>query len=359
MKKFFKYFFLSIAILLFLIACIFLLIKKLDNNALEEKGFNVTAYDQSEAKLLPSLFLNGERFYLKMQIINGDTALAYCDTGGGICMIPSDVINKIQMQSKMKYGLLKGLMPIKYIPFRDLVKDKNIPPPLQLRDKILRRPISRISDPFVMIPPEDEELKFMLKNMPFDIFLGQNFFMGKAWTFDYLHRQIWVNTPIRPSDINSPGVQKLGFKKNNNQEMIFGHPSMVIEVNGLAIDVLFDSGATLVLSGEGKREFNTIENTKAASYIASSIFKKWRKEHPDWKYYKGADYRNDVIEVPIVKISGQEVGPVLFAERPDEVWSEGMINTMDKIVKGAIGGSALKYLKVTIDYNSELIKFEK
>ncbi|WP_262897073.1 hypothetical protein [Flagellimonas aurea] len=31
---------------------------------------------------------------------------------------------------------------------------------------------------------------------------------------------------------------------------------------------------------------------------------------------------------------------------------------MDKIVKGAIGGSLLKHFKVTIDYNSQLIKFD-
>lgn len=66
----------------------------------------------------------------------------------------------------------------------------------------------------------------------------------------------------------------------------------------------------------------------------------------------------DVIEVPVVKIGGFEVGPVLFAKRPDNEWSEGMIATMDKVVKGAIGGSAFKYMKVNIDYNSELVKFE-
>jgi len=29
------------------------------------------------------------------------------------------------------------------------------------------------------------------------------------------------------------------------------------------------------------------------------------------------------------------------------------------VVKGALGGSAFKYLKVTIDYNSELVAFSK
>jgi len=326
---------------------------------MEEKGFSTSTFDTTKATLLPSLFLNGERFYIKMQTTSGDTALAYGDTGGGIAMIPEDVIDKLQLESKLKYSIMKGLMPIKYIPFNDIIKDKYIPPPIMLRERILRRPISRVSVPLLMIALNDEELKFMVQSMPFDIFLGQNFFMGKSWTFDYIHRQIWVNTPIPLSETNNPSVQHLGFKKNNTQESIFGHPSLKIEVNGEPIDVLFDSGATLVLSELGKKDFNTKEKTIGGSFIAKSIFDKWRKEHPNWKYYKGADYRNDVIEVPLVKISGLEVGPVLFAERPDEAWSVGMIQSMDKVVKGALGGSALKYLKVTLDYNTELVKFEK
>ena len=67
----------------------------------------------------------------------------------------------------------------------------------------------------------------------------------------------------------------------------------------------------------------------------------------------------DIIEVPKVKIGSYEVGPVLFSQRPDENWSQGMIATMDKVVQGAIGGSVLKYFKVTIDYNSELIRYER
>jgi hypothetical protein len=168
-----------------------------------------------------------------------------------------------------------------------------------------------------------------------------------------------VNTPLTTNDTGKPGVQKIGFKKNSNRENTFGHPSMFIEVNGEVIDVLFDTGASMLLSDNGKKEMNTNAATIGGSFIAASIFDKWRKDHPEWKYYKEADNKNDAIEVPIVKIGGIEVGPVLFSKRPDENWSEGMIHSMDKIVKGAIGGSAFKFLKVTIDYNSELVRFEQ
>jgi hypothetical protein len=104
---------------------------------------------------------------------------------------------------------------------------------------------------------------------------------------------------------------------------------------------------------------NTEKKTIGGSFIAISIFNRWREKHPEWKYYPKADMAGDLIVVPIVNIGGYEVGPVLFASRPDENWSKGMIVSMDKVVKGAIGGSALKYFQVTIDYNSELIHFER
>jgi len=359
MKKALKICSISIGILLIAGAGYFFLMLKLDRNAVENEYFPSTAYNASTPILLPSRFINGERFYIKMVTESGDTLLAYGDTGGGICMMPEPVADKLKLHNKIHSGLFKGLLPCKYILFRAVVPDERIPGPVMLRSKIIRMPFAALTSPFLFIPKMDEETKFMIQTMTFDIFLGQNFFMNKAWTFDYKHQQVWVNTPLPASEAGKPGVQQLGFKRNSHGQAIYGHPSMLIEVNGELIEVLFDSGATIVLSETGKKAFNTSEKTIGGSFIASSVFDKWRKEHPEWKYYPQADMKQDVIEVPAIKIGGQEVGPVLFARRADAVWSEGMVYTMDKVVRGAIGGSALKYGKVIIDYNSALMKFEK
>lgn len=183
--------------------------------------------------------------------------------------------------------------------------------------------------------------------------------MNKSWTFDYPNNEIWVNTPIDETQRNNPNVQMVGFKKDEQNVNIYGHPRITVEIDGDSLDVLFDTGATMVLSEDGKKQMKTDKKTLGGSFIAVSIFQKWRKNHPDWTYFPKGDLAGDIIEVPLVKIGEHEVGPVLFATRPDENWSEGMIVSMDKIVKGAIGGSALKYFKVIIDYNSELIRFEK
>lgn len=351
---------LVILIIVLILVGYFFRVRTLDKHVMEMKSFYQPDFDTSKATLLPSVFINGERFYIKIPTCLGDTLLAFGDSGGGISMLLPQAVEKNKLRPKLKSGIFQGIMPVKFILFKDLVSNLRIPPPFPLRIYNVRRPFERVADPFFLVPPADGEIKEFTQFMPeIDIFLGQNFFMGKSWTFDYIHQQVWVNTSISNRDEGKPGVQKIGFKKNGNHASIFGHPSMVIEINGEMIDVLFDTGASIILSESGKKQMNTAALTIGGSFIAASIFNKWRKEHPQWKYFKEADKNGDVIEVPIVKIGDIEVGPVLFSKRPDEDWSKGMIRTMDKIVKGAIGGSAFKYLKVTVDYNSELIKFEQ
>ena len=357
MKKFLKIFFGSIAIAIVLFISYFMLIRKLDNNAMQARDVSTATYDASQQIQLPVLFADG-RFYLKLKTADGDTALAFGDSGGGISMALQPGIERLGLQGMKKTALLKGVMPIGYLPFYDVVKDKRIPPPMPVRGKMLRNPIQAIPVPYLIIPPEDDELKLFSKTMAGDFFLGQGFFMGHAWTMDYLHHELWVNTPLPATEAGKPGVQHLAFKKNNEGASIFGHGRMYIEVDGEVIEVLFDTGASIVLSEEGKKELNTTKPTLAGSFIATTIFDKWHRKHPDWKYFPKADLAGDVIEVPKITIGGHEVGPVLFARRQNEAWSVNMIGTMDKVVLGAIGGSALQYLKVTVDYNSELIRFE-
>lgn len=314
------------------------------------------ASDSGKAVLIPASFINGERFYIKMKSEKGDTLLGFCDTGGGSSFMMQPTIDKLALKPLVKTGHIKGIFKMKFINFHDLIADANIPAPIARPGFVLKYHSKPIADSYFMVLPMDKEMQFFMQTMPLDIFLGQNYFMGKSWTIDYIHRQLWTNTPLAAGDAN---VQKIGFKKNDKGEAIFGHPSTSIELDGEQIDVLFDTGATIILSEDGKKALNTSEKTIGGSFIAKSVFDKWHAAHPDWKIYTKADRNADIIEVPKVKIGQYEVGPVLFAERPDEAWSKYMIGSMDKVVKGAIGGSGLKYLKVTIDYNSELVRYEK
>jgi hypothetical protein len=361
MKKVLKRIGITLLTLILIFVAYFFTIRHFDNNVLENKDENPPSIGQLDSPIrIPSHFIDSARFYVKMGIVGGDTILGFCDTGGGMSMLMPKYKDNAAIKPLIKSSIFKGLMPMNYILFNDLVTDANFPNPVPLRGRVLRNPFSRITNPYLLVPPMDKELEMGMKVQPeLGAFLGQDFFMFKSWTMDYLGQEIWLNTPLNQAELGQANVQKIGFKKNEHGEKIFGHPSMRIEVDGEIIDVLFDTGATSILTDEGRTLLETDKKSLGSSFIAASIFDAWREKHPDWKYYPKAEWLGDIIEVPLIKIGEYEVGPVLFSKRPDENWSNGMIASMDKVVKGAIGGSGLKYFKVTIDYNTELIRFER
>ena len=196
-------------------------------------------------------------------------------------------------------------------------------------------------------------------------FFGQFFFMEKAWTFDYMKKEVILHAALNLSEADIH-TQKVGFKKDLLGNPRFGHPSFFMKVGEDEIPMLFDTGATFNLS-EGAQDSLKTKSSIGGSFIAQSVFQEWQETHPEWRVIVGGDvinengneYAFDMIEVPLVELGGIPVGPVWFSMRPDAAWSKGMIRTMDKVVKGALGGSALKYLSVSIDYKNELLAFKQ
>ena len=308
--------------------------------------------ESSTAQYLPSLLIDG-RFFLKMPTLNNDTVIGFCDTGGGYTAIYYKTLQKLKLESKISQVDING-DKTSFIFAKDLFDSNKVPYPT-----IGNYYKSHIDYPFFEIPDTSERMDLFSKYVHHDVFLGQHFFMGKAWTFDYLKEEIWVNTPIHENKRNRKNIQNLGFKKNAEGRKLFGHPSMEVEIDGDTLDVLFDTGASFILSDSGQVKLETSQLSIAGSFIAKSIYTKWRSRHPDWKVFEKSDMNADIIEVPEIKIGTYAVGPVLFSVRPDESWSKNMINSMDKIVKGAIGGSGLGYFEIKVDYNKELIEFSK
>lgn len=48
-----------------------------------------------------------------------------------------------------------------------------------------------------------------------------------------------------------------------------------------------------------------------------------------------------------------------FTRRPDRNFQQYMSQWMDRPIVGALGGSALRYLRVTVDYPGAVAVFEK
>jgi hypothetical protein len=361
MKRKIKIVSLAIAGFLLLCAIYFFTVRYLDRQVLA-RGFASPAGVSTgdDAKLLPSEFVDRARFYLLMPTSSGHPAHCFCDTGGGLSFLLPHAKNRAEYGNAVRSGVLKGLMKMEYLLADDIVPDATFPRAQLSPNLVLRTPFSRVTQPYFLVPPMDGEMKFMMEVHPkMDLFLGQDFFVNRSWTFDYLNQRVWLNTPLDLAQKDAAGVLPIGFKKNEDGNKTHGHPSMSIQVDGEVIDVLFDTGATMILTAEGKQQLQTDKKSLGGSFIASSVMEYWRSKYPEWKFYPKADQLGDIIEVPLVKIAGYEAGPVLFASRPDRNWSKDMIASMDKVVKGALGGSAMQYFKVTIDYNSELVKFER
>jgi hypothetical protein len=89
---------------------------------------------------------------------------------------------------------------------------------------------------------------------------------------------------------------------------------------------------------------------------------RWRAKHPGWRVIANADRSvagMPMIEVPSMSIGGHRVGPVWFTVRPDRNFHQFMSQWMDRRIDGAIGGSALRYLRITLDYPNAIAELEK
>lgn len=330
-------------------------VRKMDRDAAQDTALYRPKESMAASRRLPAAFID-DRVYLQVVDRNGDTILGLGDTGGGVSMVmPHDRMPRI-LTENTRLGMLKGMMPMRYVLYSDIAADNTQPAPMPIRDRLVHTPFALLREPALLIPPDDEEMRLFRRTMKADIFLGQNFFMGRAWTLDYLHHELYVNTPVTTS---GPDVQPVGFARDANGEAVYGHPSMTMIVDGDTIPVLFDTGASIVLSDTGHQLLHTERPTMAGSFIARSVLAQWHQKHPEWAYYPQADLAGDVIIVPSVHLCGHDTGPVAFAGREDAVWSMGMISSMDRVVKGAIGGSALRYFRVTIDYPHALVRMEQ
>ena len=98
---------------------------------------------------------------------------------------------------------------------------------------------------------------------------------------------------------------------------------------------------------------------RATSFITESVFSKWQRRHPDWRVIERADQTLEMpmIEVPEVTVGGYTVGPVWFVVRPDRNFHEHMSQWMDCRIEGALGGSALQYFRILVDYPNAVASF--
>lgn len=197
----------------------------------------------------------------------------------------------------------------------------------------------------------------------YDGMLGQAWFANRIWTFDYPKKTLllWNNAPNLIENESTHKV-KLGFRVSGNGKRALNYPRIQVEIDGEILELLFDTGATTFLTKQALDKLATGGAAeRATSFITDSTFEKWRRKHPKWRIIEKAESTTGeaMIEVPEITIAGYRVGPIWFTRRADKNFHEYMSKFMDKKVEGAIGGNALRYFRITVDYPNATAVFEK
>jgi hypothetical protein len=285
-----------------------------------------------------------DRFFATPVTASGKTLRLYTDSGGGLFLL-AGTVQRLGLPSR-KVG--EGEQKIDVTDWPAFRPDAALPPPLG-------------NDGVLPILP-DEQAKHGFPE-PVDGLLGQAWFSGRVWTWDYpAKRLLWLPDGGLPAVPESHRVT-LGFKTDKDGKRVADFPRIQATIDGETLDLLFDTGATVSLSPEALAQLGDKGPAmRGTSFIAAVHFDSWRKKHPDWRVIEHADANlkgEPMIEVPSVTVAGYTVGPVWLTRRPDANFHKFMSQFMDRQVEGALGGSALKLFRVTVDYPKAVAVFEK
>ena len=188
--------------------------------------------------------------------------------------------------------------------------------------------------------------------------LGQEWFATRVWTFDYPNEKFFFHKSFDEKSIPIGHKTRIFFKQDlaGYHEMHF--PRIQAVIDGDTLDFLLKTGATLLLKETVHQALDdSLPQVRGTSFITRGQFEEWHFEHPDWKIYEDVERNrsSNMIRVPEVAIAGHTVGPVWFTTRPDNMFHKQMSQFMDRKMDGAVGGSLLKYFRVTINYPKEYI----
>lgn len=282
----------------------------------------------TDAIAMPTAF-EGERIFLELRTRKGQPLRLFTDTGGGL-YLHRHAVERLGLT--MREAPSDGGRLVMMADLPPLDPATPMPPVLANAGRI---PIAG-EDPF--------------GGAFGDGILGQAWFRERVWTFDYADEVLLLH-PMPPTC----GGQEipLGFAEDDDGRRRTHYPRIQADIDGGTHDLLFDTGATVLLTDRGLQGLGDGGPTeRATSFIVRSVFDGWRRAHPDWRVIEGADRLADdpMIQIPTVRIGDLEVGPVWFTARDDPNFHQFMSKWMDRRVDGALGGSALHYFRITVDY---------
>lgn len=299
--------------------------------------------------ILPADFVDN-RIIVRPKTKSSVTLNFLTDTGGGLLITPEGV-------KKANLHVYKEIIDDEekqIVEWPEFLKDQWIPPLL----------IQGTKGKLNILDTSQGEGRFVQHLFQDDVngLLGQAWFANRKWTFDYLTKRMSYHGGLDLVKLNEHEYVELGFQKNQQGIRTNNFPRIQAAIDGEVIDFLFDTGATLQLSEEGFYELNDNgSRIRGTSFISEDRFNKWRNRHPEWRIIETAEQDTGfpIIEVPEISVAGYQVGPVWFTFRYNSSFHQYMSQWMDKKIEGALGGSALQYFKITVDYPRGLALFEQ
>jgi hypothetical protein len=293
---------------------------------------------------IPTRYLE-DRFYAVPVTQDNVTLLLFTDSAGSIT-IYNDVVEKLGVKVEVIKGASDSGNDMTLAPLPAFKPEASIPAPLG----------SRHEGRLFVIPRRDTQA---LKR---DGMLGQQWFAGRVWTFDYPGKKLlWRANGDLPKHDKAHEVT-LFFRLNNSGQRSNNFARIPIEVDGETIDFVLDTGASNILSEEALKLINDDHAAeRATSFLVGSVYERWHAKHPEWRVLENVKTLTGatMIEVPTVTIGGYQVGPVWFTVQPDIGFQSVMGSLTDKRVSGALGGSALYFFRMTVDWPGALAVFEK
>lgn len=194
-----------------------------------------------------------------------------------------------------------------------------------------------------------------------DGILGQQWFAGRVWTFDYRGKRLLWRAPGDLPKHAPEHEAKLHFQTNVKGVRQSNFARIEATVDGEALSFLLDTGASDILTSEALQEIGDGRPAnRATSFLTQSVYDRWRNKHPDWKVVAVKTKTGQaMIRVPKIEVGGYTVGPVWFSVQRDQAFHQYMAQWMDRPTEGALGGSAFKYLRMTVDWPNAVAVFER
>lgn len=305
--------------------------------------FSLACFGVLAEKVLPTEFSNN-RITLVPKLLDGTKLKFYSDTGGGFNAIARE------LQQQYAWPEIKkntGKEEVTLTPMPKFQPDASIP----------LAGLNNFMEGHLFVVPQ-AELRGLGPRL--NGFLGGRWHAEKIVRFDYPGKSMSILDGIHELDTTGFNKVKLGFQKDHNNNYTMAFPRMEIEVSGRKHQMLFDTGATSILTEAAIKQTKNTGKLFGTSFMAASVFDQWRVQNPDWLVVeKGEAYSgSSLIRVPVISIAGQEVGPVWFTRREDNNFHDYMSSMMDEQIDGALGGSGLQYFEIVVDYPGERAYFK-